>query len=49
MDEPRGCHTEWCKSDREIEILYNIPYMQNQKEKNDTNEFFYKTVIDSQT
>ena len=27
MDEPRECHTEWSKSDREVEISYDIPYM----------------------
>ena len=27
----RDCHTEWSKSDREGEILYDIPYMQNLK------------------
>ena len=27
MNEPRECHNEWSKSDREEEILYYIPYM----------------------
>ena len=29
MDGPRECHTEYSKSDREGEIPYDIPYMQN--------------------
>ena len=33
MDRPRDCHTEWSKSDREGEILYDIFYMQNLKEE----------------
>ena len=36
MDRPGDYHTEWSKSNRE-EILYDIPYMWNQK-RNDTNE-----------
>ena len=28
----KECHTEWSKSDREGEILYNVPYMWNVKE-----------------
>ena len=32
MDGPRDCHTEWSKSEREREILYDIPYMWNLKE-----------------
>ena len=31
MDEPRQCHTEGSKSDREGEILWNL-------KRNDTNE-----------
>ena len=46
--EIRDCHTEWSKSDKEGEISYNIPYMQNLK-RNDTNELVYKTETDSQT
>ena len=37
MDGPRDCHTKWRKSDREGEILYDIPYMWNLK-RNDTGE-----------
>ena len=48
MDGLRDCHTEWSKSDREGEILYNIPYIWNLK-RNDTNELTYKTERDSQT
>ena len=42
MDGPRECHTEWNKSDKEGEILYDIPCMWNLK-INDTNELAYKT------
>ena len=38
MDGPRHCHSKRSKSDREGEILYDIPYMQNLK-RNDTSEF----------
>ena len=31
MDEPRGYHPKWGKSDRERSILYNITYMWNLK------------------
>ena len=31
MDGPRDCHTEWSNSDREGEISYAIPYLQNLK------------------
>ena len=48
MDGPRDCHTEWSKSDREREILYDIAYMWNLK-RNDTNEHIYKTEMDSET
>ena len=48
MDRPRDCHMEWSKSDREGEILYDIPYMWNLK-RNDTNEITSKTERDSQT
>ena len=48
MDGLRDCHTEWSKSDREGEILYDIPYMWTLK-RNDTNELMYKTETDSQT
>ena len=44
MDGPRDYHT---KSDREIQISYDITYMWNLK--NDTNELIYKTETDSQT
>ena len=32
-DGPRNCHTEWCKSDRGSEILYDTPCIQNLKKK----------------
>ena len=46
MDGPRDYHTEWSKSGREREILYDIAYMQYQK-KRDTNELTYRTETDS--
>ena len=48
MDGPRDFHTEGSKSDREGEIAYDIPYIQNLK-RNDTNEFIYKTETDLQS
>ena len=48
MNEPRECYTEWSKSDREGELLYDIPYVWNLR-RNDTNEFTYKTERYSQT
>ena len=47
MDGHRDCHSDWSKSDREGEILYDISYMWNLK-RNNTNELIYKTkrVID---
>ena len=47
MDGLRDSYTEGSNSDREGEISYDIPYMWNLK-RNDTNEFIYKTKIDSQ-
>ena len=37
MDGPGGCHTEWSQSDREGEVSYDIPYMNNIK-RNGTDE-----------
>ena len=45
MNGPRDCYTEWSMSDREREILYDIPYMWNLK-RNDTNELIYKIETD---
>ena len=47
MDDPRECHTEWSKSDREGEILYDNPYKYNLR-RND-NKLTYKTERHSQT
>ena len=47
VDVPRVCHTEWSKSEREKQILYDITYMWNLKYG--TNEPIYKTETDSQT
>ena len=44
MDEPRDCHTECSKLDRERQISYDIAYMWYLK-KNDTNELIYNTGI----
>ena len=46
MDGPKECHTERSLSDREGEILYDIPYMWSLK-RTDTKEFTYKTERDS--
>ena len=48
LSSHRNCHTEWSKSDREGEILYDIHYMHNLK-RHDTNELIYITEIVSQT
>ena len=32
MDGPKDCHSEWSKSDREGEILPDIPYMRIRKD-----------------
>ena len=48
VDGPRDCHSEWRKSDKEGEIMDDIPYMWNRK-RNDTNEFINKKETDSQT
>ena len=45
MNGPRDCYTEWSMSDREREILYDIPYMWNLK-RNDTNGLIYKIETD---
>ena len=37
MGGPRGCHTEWTTSDREGDILYDIGYIQNIKERTQMN------------
>ena len=47
MEGHRDSHTEWSKSEKEREISYDIPYMQNVK-RNDTNGLIYKTETDSQ-
>ena len=43
MDGPGDYHTKWNKSDREIQISYDITYMWNLKKKSYTNELIYKT------
>ena len=47
MNGPRDCHSEGSQSDREGEILYDIPFTWNLK-RSDTNELTYKTERDSQ-
>ena len=39
MDGPRDYHTEWSKSDRERQILYDITYMWNLKKMIQMNLF----------
>ena len=46
MNGPRDCYTECSMSDREREILYDIPYMWNLK-INATNELAYKTGLEN--
>jgi len=45
MDEPRGYHTKWSKSDKDKYHMYHL-YMES---KSDTNELIYGIEIDSQT
>ena len=47
IDGPSDNHTEWGQSDREADILYDIPYMQNLKRRG-TNELILKTETDWQ-
>ena len=47
MDGPRDYHTKQSKSEREIQIPYDITYMWHLKY--DTNEPIYKTDTDSHT
>ena len=42
MDRPGNDHTKWIKPDKERQISYDIAYMQNLREKKDTNELIYK-------
>ena len=41
MDGPRGYHTKRSKSEREIQITYDVTYMGNRKY--DTNQHIYET------
>ena len=47
MNGPRDCYTECSTSDREREILYDIPYTWNLK-RNDADELIYKIETDLQ-
>ena len=47
MEETRGYHTKWHKSERERQIPYDITYMWNLKY--DTNEPIYETETESWT
>ena len=49
MGGPGDYPTKWSKADRERQISYDITYMQNLKNTNDTNELIHKTETDSQT
>ena len=46
MDGLRDYHTKWSKSEREIQMPYDITYTWNRKY--DTNELIYKTVTHRQ-
>ena len=46
MDGPGDCYTEWSVSDREGEVSYDFPFVQNLK--SDTYELIYKWETDSQ-
>ena len=48
MNGPQDCHTEWSKSEKAGDILYDIPYMWNLK-RNDTSDLIYNRERDSQT
>ena len=47
MDEPRGYHTKWGKSERERQVSYDITYMWNLNY--DTDELIYEIETDLQT
>ena len=47
MDGLREYYAQWNKSDRERQMLYDIPYMWNIK--NETTESIHKKETDSQT
>ena len=48
MDGSRDYYTKWSKSDRERQISYDSTHMWNLIfVKNDADELFYKTEIDS--
>ena len=49
VDEPRVCHTEWSKSEREKQILYANTYIWNLKKKNGSEEPRGRTGIKAQT
>ena len=44
MVGPRHCYTEWSKSDRKGELLYDIPYVQNLK-RNYTKSSFITEIL----
>ena len=44
---PKNYHTKWSKSDRKTNIIWYHLRVKSKKKKNDTNEFIYKTEIDS--
>ena len=47
MDEPRGYHSKWSKSEREKQIPYDTMSVWNLKYN--MKELIYKTETDSQT
>jgi len=49
MNRPKDYHTKWSKSYRGRQISYDINLFVESEKKNNTNDFIYKTEIDSQT
>ena len=43
VDRPRDCHTEWNKSEKEKQILYNITFMWNLE------KWYRRTYLQSKT
>ena len=48
MDGHTDSHSKWIKTDKKIEVFYDIPYRWTLN-RNDINELTYKTERDSET